>query len=77
MSFPRLPSGRIHYALFIAVKDIISVGNMPSALTVIRDIGRYVARTIPGPRTLNEIIFTYNEVLTQKQDLRHTREAQW
>lgn len=32
-----------------------------------RDIGRYVARIILDPRTLNKMTFTCNEVLTQNE----------
>lgn len=46
---------------------IIGDGNTPSGLTDLRDIGRYVARIIMDPRTLNKMVFTYNELLTQNQ----------
>lgn len=46
---------------------IIGDGNTPSALTDLRDIGHYVARIIADPRTLNKMVFTYNELLTQDQ----------
>ena len=42
-------------------------GNTPSAITDLRDIGRYVARIILDPRTLNKMVFAYNELLTQEQ----------
>lgn len=42
-------------------------GSVPSALTDLRDVGRYVARIIADPRTLNQMVFAYNELLTQPQ----------
>ena len=42
-------------------------GNAPSAITDLRDIGRYVARIILDPRTFNKMVFAYNELLTQEQ----------
>lgn len=40
---------------------------MPSALTYLHDIGRYVAKIIADPRTLNKMVFVYNELWTQQQ----------
>lgn len=40
---------------------------MPSALTYLQDIGRYVAKIIADPRTLNKMVFVYNELWTQQQ----------
>jgi len=37
------------------------------ALTDCTDIGRYVARIIVDPRTVNKMVFAYGEVLTQNQ----------
>ncbi|KAF4905513.1 Isoflavone reductase-like protein [Colletotrichum viniferum] len=42
-------------------------GNMLSAITDVRDIGTYVARIIADPRTLNHMVFAYNELITQNQ----------
>ncbi|KAJ5662295.1 NAD(P)-binding protein [Penicillium maclennaniae] len=67
VSFPKLPSGRIDYASIIPVDEIVGDGNMPSALTDVRDIGRYVARIIVDPRTLNKMILAYNEVFSQNE----------
>ncbi|KAJ3544522.1 hypothetical protein NM208_g3012 [Fusarium decemcellulare] len=66
-SNPRLPSGKIDYALKFPVSHLAGDGNLPSALTDLRDIGRYVERIITDPRTLNKSVFVYNEVLTQEQ----------
>lgn len=42
-------------------------GNVPFALTDLRDVGKYVARIICDPRTLNHMVFAYNEVWTYNQ----------
>lgn len=42
-------------------------GNVPIALADVGDIGRYVAKVIVDPRTLNKRVFVYNEVFTQNQ----------
>ncbi|OTA92675.1 hypothetical protein M434DRAFT_74189 [Hypoxylon sp. CO27-5] len=69
LSLPRLPSGRFDDALPPGMPDfpIGLDGNVPSALADIRDIGRYVARIITDPRTLNKRVHVYNEVYTQNQ----------
>jgi hypothetical protein len=38
-----------------------------SALTDLRDVGKYVARVIKDERTLNSIVFVYNELWTSNQ----------
>lgn len=42
-------------------------GNVPIALAGIDDIGRYVAKVIADPRTINKRVFVYNEIHTQNQ----------
>ncbi|KAJ4176287.1 hypothetical protein NW755_014500 [Fusarium falciforme] len=64
---PRLPSGRIDYALPIALGGIAGDGNTPCAFTDLHDIGRWVARIIADPRTLNKMVFAYNAVLAMNQ----------
>ncbi|KAF5983702.1 isoflavone reductase P3 [Fusarium coicis] len=54
LMLPRLPSGRVDYALPITLGDL-------------QDIGRWVARIIVDPRTLNKMVFAYNTVLTMNQ----------
>lgn len=46
---------------------LIGDGNLASALTDLRDIGKYVARILVDPRTLNKLVFVYNEVWTQEK----------
>lgn len=69
ITLPRLPSGRIDYVLPSTQPDqpIDLDGNVPSALADIRDVGRYVARIIADPRTLNKKVHVYNDVYTRNQ----------
>ncbi|GME48450.1 hypothetical protein VE00_04286 [Neofusicoccum parvum] len=67
---PRVPSGRTDYARITSLigDNIIPAdGNVPIAVTDVHDIGRYVARIITDPRTLNKMVFAYNEVVTFNQ----------
>lgn len=67
LAYPRLPSGRVDYAMTSGNDEIIGDGNMPTALTDLRDIGRYMAMIISDPRTLNKKILAYNLVLSQNK----------
>ncbi|KAH6953493.1 hypothetical protein DER45DRAFT_587019 [Fusarium avenaceum] len=69
LTLPRLPSGRLDHALpmYPSETRLGMDGNVPSALADIRDVGRYVARVIADPRTLNKRVHIYNEVLTRNQ----------
>jgi hypothetical protein len=67
ITLPRLPSGRNDYALLPNDQPIPGDGNIPFAITDIADIGIYTARIIADPRTLNHMVFAYNEVYTQNQ----------
>lgn len=67
ISFPRLASGRIDYATTLPVEFIAGDGNTPSALTDMRDVGRYTARIIADDRTLNHMVFVYSEIHSQNQ----------
>ncbi|CAJ0554450.1 Ff.00g129630.m01.CDS01 [Fusarium sp. VM40] len=66
MSLPSLPSGKIDDRIVFPVTSIKGDGNTKSALIDKRDIGKYVARIITDPRTLNKSVFIYNEIWTQK-----------
>jgi hypothetical protein len=57
----------VDYVAFGVADEIIGGGNVPSALTDLRDIGRYVAKIIVDERTLNRMVFAYNTVITQNQ----------
>jgi hypothetical protein len=52
---------------FGVAEEIIGGGDIPSALTDMRDIGCYVAKIIIDERTLNKMVFAYNTVITQNQ----------
>jgi hypothetical protein len=67
ISLPYLPSGKIDDAIALPVQDIFGKGDAPIALTDKRDIGKYVARAITDPRTLNKSVFAHNEIWTQNQ----------
>ncbi|KAK2759889.1 hypothetical protein FQN54_002623 [Arachnomyces sp. PD_36] len=67
---PSMPSGRTDYAKYTALTGdnmIPGDGNIPNAMTDVRDVGRYVAMIITDPRTLNKMVFAYSEVLTANQ----------
>ncbi|OQV11301.1 hypothetical protein CLAIMM_15157 [Cladophialophora immunda] len=66
-SFPELPSGKIDYAVSFSQRGIPGDGNVFSALTDVRDIGKYVACIIRDERTLNKMVFVYNELWTSNQ----------
>ncbi|KAK7426119.1 hypothetical protein QQZ08_007429 [Neonectria magnoliae] len=65
-TLPRLPSDKLDYATRFPVKAIVGDGNLPTALTDLRDVGKYVARIIADPRTLNKSVFAHSEVRTQE-----------
>ncbi|KAJ5992216.1 hypothetical protein N7451_007940 [Penicillium sp. IBT 35674x] len=67
LSYPRLPSGRVDYAMTSGNDEIIGDGNVTTALTDLRDIGRYMALIINDPRTLNKKVLAYNLVSTQNE----------
>ncbi|KAL4908830.1 hypothetical protein BDW74DRAFT_187335 [Aspergillus multicolor] len=68
IALPRLLSGRIDHVLSPAHKDLpVSLdGNVPTALADLRDVGRYVAKIIADPRTLNKRVHVY-EAYTQNK----------
>lgn len=49
------------------MSTLIGDGEMPSALTDLRDIGRYIAAIITDERTLNRYVLAYNELLRPNQ----------
>ncbi|KAJ6575850.1 hypothetical protein B0H10DRAFT_2236693 [Mycena sp. CBHHK59/15] len=68
LSFPTLASGRVDYASFAKSKvEIHGDGTMPTMLTDLRDIGRFVARIIKDGRTLNTSVVTYSDVLSEHE----------
>ncbi|KAI9897194.1 hypothetical protein N3K66_008216 [Trichothecium roseum] len=61
---PDLPSGRTRHAAFEGMLAIPGTGDAPVALTDYRDIGRYAARVLTDPRTLNRLVLAYTEIMT-------------
>ncbi|ORY18513.1 isoflavone reductase family protein [Clohesyomyces aquaticus] len=69
LGLPPLPSGHIQTRLDYALNEIMGDGEAPFALVDKRDIGKYVARIITDPRTLNKMVFGNGEVWTQNRIL--------
>jgi uncharacterized protein YbjT (DUF2867 family) len=67
ISLPHLPSGRTDAHAMFGKDEIAGDGNVASALTDLRDIGRYTARIIADDRTLNKWVFVYNELWSQNR----------
>ncbi|KAF2668136.1 eukaryotic translation initiation factor eIF-4A subunit [Microthyrium microscopicum] len=67
ISFPRLPSGKVDYALMGDKNTIFGDGNAPNMLVDKRDIGKFTARIIKDSRTLNKRVFLHADVLTQNE----------
>lgn len=67
LSLPPLPSGRVKSKFEYANTEIIGDGESTSAYIDNRDIGKYVARIIADPRTLNKMVFAYGELWTQNR----------
>jgi hypothetical protein len=67
ISLPRIPSGRLDYALLAPANTVLGGGNTPSALTDVRDIGLYVAKIISDPQTVQKKVFAFTETRTQNQ----------
>jgi uncharacterized protein YbjT (DUF2867 family) len=67
ISFPTLPSGKVDYAMPMPNTTIFGEDKHATAITDLRDIGRYVAKIIADERTLNQYVFCYGEVLFQKE----------
>lgn len=65
IAFPKLPSGRVDYALSLPAEEIFGTGEQKSALTDLRDVGRYVARIVQDERTINKYVLCYNETHSQ------------
>ncbi|KIM94502.1 hypothetical protein OIDMADRAFT_60829 [Oidiodendron maius Zn] len=63
----RVPSGKVDYVAVGLAEEIVGKGNIPSALTDLRDVGRYVTKIIIDEQTLNRMVFVYNTVMTQNQ----------
>ncbi|KAJ7024454.1 hypothetical protein C8F04DRAFT_1131378 [Mycena alexandri] len=68
ISFPTIPSGRVDYAATIKPNVTIHCGGKASnTLIDLKDIGRFVARIIKDPRTLNKSVLAYGDVLSENE----------
>ncbi|CAI6336404.1 unnamed protein product [Periconia digitata] len=66
LALPELPSGKLQTKK-LALHKIVGDGKTPLALIDNRDIGKFVARIISDQKTLNKMVFCYNEVLSFNQ----------
>src|SRR5688572_8060043 len=64
LSIPLVPSGKLRAVVTAPVGDIYGDGSVKTAVTDQQDIGRFVARIIADPKTLNKQVFAYGEVTT-------------
>jgi uncharacterized protein YbjT (DUF2867 family) len=67
ISLPRVPSGKLDGVLTAPETSIGADGNTRMAITDLADVGKFVAKVIADPRTLNKRVFCYGEVTTQNQ----------
>ncbi|KAL4749483.1 hypothetical protein BDW72DRAFT_214061 [Aspergillus terricola var. indicus] len=67
ITLPRIPSGAFDYALLAPQNTIFGDGDVPPALTDVRDAGLYAAKIISDPRTINKKVFAFTETWTQNQ----------
>ena len=67
ISFPKLPSGRTDDVHLYGGNEIYAGGDAPNLLVDLRDIGRFVARIIKDPRTLNKRVFMWSDELSQNE----------
>ncbi|KAK7751454.1 hypothetical protein SLS62_006539 [Diatrype stigma] len=62
-----IPYTVINVGWWTQMPDIPGDGNVPNALSDVRDIGKYAAKIIADPRTLNKFVLSYSEVFTFNQ----------
>ncbi|KAI3542032.1 isoflavone reductase [Colletotrichum filicis] len=67
ISLPRLASGRIDAVASPFDNWIAGDGSVLSGMTDLRDVGKYVARIIADPRTLNHRVFAFTELMSQNE----------
>lgn len=63
---PPIELGRLDDRALYPTFFFVDEGSAPCATTYLPDVGRYVARIIADPRTLNRMVFAYGEVTTQR-----------
>lgn len=67
LSAAPLPSGRTSHWFLERMRIIPGDGNIKCAFTSTADIGPYIARVLADPRTLNQKILCYTDVLTYNE----------
>ncbi|KAI7909049.1 isoflavone reductase [Pyricularia oryzae] len=67
VNIPLVPSGRLDDLIVLDDSVIFGGGNTKTGLIDIDDIGRYVARIISDPRTLNKMVAAFGQVTTQNE----------
>lgn len=65
ITIPKLPSGKVDYAIAVPANEIFGSGAQENGLTDVRDIGKYVARAVHDNRTTNKYVYVYNELHSQ------------
>ena len=53
---------------------MIGTGDVKTGITDLRDVGRYVALIVNDERTLNRLVFSFSEILNQKEVFRMLEE---
>lgn len=67
LSVPRVPSGKLDYALVLPSNEIFGNGDAKNLLTNKRDIGPFVARILQDHRTINQKVICYAEEMSQNE----------
>lgn len=63
---PPIQSGKLDHRALYPTFFFVDAGSALCATTYLPDVGKYVARIIADPRTLNRMVFAYGEVTTQR-----------
>lgn len=71
---PRVPSGRLDYALMVPCNELVGDGEARNLYIDKRDIGVFVARIVKDQRTVNERVVCWSEELTQNEVVRLVEE---
>ena len=74
LSIPRVPSGRLDYALVLPLNELVAGGDAKNLLTDKRDIGTFVARILRDPRTINQKVICWGEEISQNEIVRVVEE---
>jgi hypothetical protein len=67
LSIPRVPSGKLDYALVLPLNEVFGDGDAPNLLIDKRDIGVFVAKIVGDERTINQKVVCYGQELSQNE----------